>query len=145
MIKQSFPQKFNPKGRSNSNTFKHNRTFPPLPRRDNSSTIAEKSKSLLTEFDPTKRDCLSWIKARPSIILMFQQYKCWDIVDYENHGTELEDGTVEFKEEELGDQPDQELYVKEMLEIAQRAKTQSFDRRKRDNSRAYRNCAPDKL
>ncbi len=57
----------------------------------------------------------------------------------------MEDGTIEFKEEEIGQQPDQESYVKEMLEIAQRAKKQSFDRRKRDNSRAYRNCAPDKF
>ena len=76
---------------------------------------------------------------------MFQQHKCWDIVDYENHETELEDGTVEFKEEELGQQPDQEVYVKEMLEIAQKAKQQSFERRRRDNSRAYRNCGPDKV
>jgi hypothetical protein len=145
MNKKSFPQRFNPKGRSNSNTFKHNRTWSSLPRKDNSSNIPEKSKSLLTEFDPTKRDCLSWIKAKPSIILMFQQHKCWDIVNYEDHGTELEDGTFEFEEEELGDQPDQEVYVKEMLDIAQRAKTQSFERRRRDNSRAYRNCGPDRV
>ena len=145
MMKKSFPQRFNPKGRSNSNTFKQNRPLSSSSRKDNFSTIPEKSKSLLSDFDPSKRDCLHWIKARPSIIQMFQQHKCWDIVDYENHETELEDGTVEFKEEELGQQPDQEVYVKEMLEIAQKAKQQSFERRKRDNSRAYRNCGPDKV
>ena len=145
MMKKSFPQRFNPKGRSNSNTFKHNRPLSSLSRKDNSSTITEKSKNPLTDFDPTKRDCLSWTKAKPKIILAFKQNKCWNIVDYENHMTDLEDGTVEIDEEEMGPEPEMESYVKEHLDIAREAMNKSFERRRRDNNRAFRNCEPEKF
>ncbi len=69
-------------------------------------------------------------------ILMFKQKKYWDIVNYEDYSTELEDRTIELKEEELGPQPDLEAYLKESLEVAQKAETASFDRRRRDNNRA---------
>ncbi len=118
MIKKSYQQKFNPKGRPNNNTFKHNRTWSSLSRKDNSTSIPE---NLLTDFDPTKRDCLSWAKAKPKIILMFKQNKCWNIVNYENHMTDLEDGTVEIDEEEIGPEPEMDNYVKEHLDIAREA------------------------
>ncbi len=60
MNKKSYPQKFNPKGRPNSNTFKHNRTWSSLPRKDNSSTIPEKSKGILTEFDALEEGLCLW-------------------------------------------------------------------------------------
>jgi hypothetical protein len=76
---------------------------------------------------------------------MFKQNKCWDIVNYENHLTELEDGTVEIDEVELGPEPKMDNYVKEHLELARDAMSKSFERRRRDNSRAYRNCEQDKF
>jgi hypothetical protein len=115
-----------------------------LSRKDNSSTITEKSKNPLTDFDPTKRDCLSWTKAKPKIILAFKQNKCWNIVDYENHMTDLEDGTVEIDEEEIGPEPEMESYVKEHLDIAREAMNKSLSRR-RDNNRAFRNREPEKF
>jgi hypothetical protein len=76
---------------------------------------------------------------------MFKQNKCWDIVSYEDHMTKLEDGTVEIDDEEIGQEPKMDDYVREHLEIAPDAITKSFERRRRDNSRAYRNCEPEKF
>ncbi len=107
--------------------------------------IPEKSKSSVLEFDPTKRDCLSWIKARPGINLMFKQNNGWDTLNYEDHISKLDDGILKFEEEEIGPEPKIDVYVKEHLEISRDAMTISFERRRRDNGRAYRNCDPDKV
>jgi hypothetical protein len=101
MNQNTFPRKFNSKGRQSNNTSRNNGTWLSFPRKDNYSTIPEKDKNPVAEFDPTKRDRLSWVKARPAIILLFKQNKCWDIVNYEDYGIASEDATIEFKEEEL--------------------------------------------
>ena len=106
MIKKSFPRKYNPKGRSDNNVSKQDKTW-----KNDSSTIPENSKRAAIEFDPTKRDCLSQAKAKPKIILMFKQNKCWNIVNYEDHGIEFENGIIQFHEEELGPEPKQDAYV----------------------------------
>ncbi len=61
--------------------------------------------------------------------------------------TELEDGTVEIYEEEIGPETKMDDYVKvkEHLDIAREAMHKSVERRKRDNSRAFRNCEPEKF
>jgi len=50
-------------------------------------------------------------KPGPFIILMFKENKWWDMVNYEDHIIELEDGTLKFGDEEIGPEPKMNDYV----------------------------------